>query len=208
MPRKLASKDLEEKILQVAETLFLKYGYTKTGMRDISRNCKISVGLIYKIFKNKEDIFVRIIRKHIKEALDDLISKVSKASSFEEKLSIFIECFLNQFKKREKLFYLFLTSLGGHVLLDRGRFHLQDISQKFSQVLANIIEIGKNEGKVDKNVDSYFLSKFLLGGIINSIYFLVIEKKDEISPDLQKVIKSTLKQFFPKIKFGGNYEKS
>jgi len=107
MPRKLASKDLEEKILQVAETLFLKYGYTKTGMRDISRNCKISVGLIYKIFKNKEDIFVRIIRKHIKEALDDLISKVSKASSFEEKLSIFIECFFNQFKKKKNYFACF-----------------------------------------------------------------------------------------------------
>jgi len=208
MPRKLASKDLEEKILQVAETLFLKYGYTKTGMRDISRNCKISVGLIYKIFKNKEDIFVRIIRKHIKEALDDLISKVSKASSFEEKLSIFIECFFIQFKKKEKLFCLFLTSLGNHFLLDKERFQLRDISRKFSQILVNIIEIGKNEGKVDKNVDSYFLSKFLLGGIINSIYFLVIEKKGEISPDFQKVIKSILKQFFPKIKFGGNYEKS
>ena len=208
MPRKLASKDLEEKILQVAEAFFLKYGYTKTGMRDISRNCKISVGLIYKIFKNKEDIFVRIIRKHIKEALDDLISKVSKASSFEEKLSIFIECFFIQFKKKEKLFCLFLTSLGNHFLLDKERFQLRDISRKFSQILVNIIEIGKNEGKVDKNVDSYFLSKFLLGGIINSIYFLVIEKKGEISPDFQKVIKSILKQFFPKIKFGGNYEKS
>ena len=210
MPKKLVSKDLEEKILQVAENLFLKYGYAKTGMRDISRNCKISVGLIYKIFKSKDDIFVRIIRKHLKEALNELNLEISKASSFEEKLSNFIECFLNQFKRKEKLFYLFFTSLGSHFLLDKERFQLQDISQRFSQILANIIEIGKLEGKVDKNIDSYILSKFLLGGIINSIYFLVIEKKKEISPDFQETIKTILKQFFSKdeIKFGGNYEKN
>jgi len=210
MPKKLVSKDLEEKILQVAENLFLKYGYTKTGIRDISRNCKISVGLIYKIFKSKDDIFVRIIRKHLKEALNELNIKISKGSSFEEKLSSFIECFLNQFIKKEKLFCLFLTSLGNHFLLDKERFQLQDISQKFSKILTNIIEIGKLEGKVDKNIDSYILSEFLLGGIINSIYFLVIEKKKEISPDFQETIKTILKQFFSKdeIKFGGNYEKN
>ena len=200
MPKKLISKDLEERILQVAENLFLKYGYTKTGMRDISRNSKVSVGLIYKIFKSKEDIFVRIIRKHLKEALDELNLKISKVSSFEERLSNFIESFLNQFKKKEKLFYLFLTSLGSHFLLDKERFQLQDISQRFSQMLANIIEMGKLEGKVDKNINSYLLSEFLLGGIINSIYFLVIEKKGEISSDFQEAIKAILNQFFPKDK--------
>ncbi len=196
MPRKLLSKELEERILQVAENLFLSQGYTKTGIRDIARKCNISVGLIYKIFKSKEDIFVKILRKHVEEALEELISKISKSTSFEEKLFNFVESFLTQFKKKEKLFYLFVTSLGSHFLLDRERFQLQDISQKFSEILANIIEIGKIEGKVDKNINSYLFSKFLLGGIINSIYFLIIESKKEISSEFQETIKFFLKKFF------------
>lgn len=49
-----------ELILQAARWCFLNFGFSKTSLEDIARRAGISRTLLYKIFQNKEDIYVAV----------------------------------------------------------------------------------------------------------------------------------------------------
>lgn len=50
-------------ILQAARECFLQFGYAKTSLDDIARRANISRPLIYRKFKNKDDIFTAVIEE-------------------------------------------------------------------------------------------------------------------------------------------------
>ncbi|MCI0572624.1 MAG: TetR/AcrR family transcriptional regulator [Myxococcaceae bacterium] len=47
-------------ILEAARSCFLQFGYAKTSLDDIARRANISRPLIYRKFKNKEDIYAAL----------------------------------------------------------------------------------------------------------------------------------------------------
>jgi len=53
----------KEKILKAAVEVFLKNGYQRTTIREISTKSKLSTGTIYFYFKNKEEILKEVINK-------------------------------------------------------------------------------------------------------------------------------------------------
>ena len=57
---RVANKEIVEKrrkeLALTAATLFVKNGYLKTSMRDIARQCDISVGTFYHYIRSKDDI--------------------------------------------------------------------------------------------------------------------------------------------------------
>ena len=52
--------EVQEKILQSALTLFLKYGFEKTSIEKISKQAHISKSNLYNYFKSKDEIFERL----------------------------------------------------------------------------------------------------------------------------------------------------
>ena len=53
-------------ILKTAEKLFLKNGFSRTSMRDIAEKSGVGLGNIYNYFKNKDEIFCRIVEPVVK----------------------------------------------------------------------------------------------------------------------------------------------
>ena len=56
-----------EVIVKAAKLVFLKKGYTKTSMRDISKGCGIGLSNIYNYFKSKDELFRHIVAPLIAE---------------------------------------------------------------------------------------------------------------------------------------------
>lgn len=52
--------DRREKILEAARWCFLNFGFAKTSLEDIAKRANLSRTLLYKLFKNKEDIFAAV----------------------------------------------------------------------------------------------------------------------------------------------------
>lgn len=50
----------EDRILQAAETLFARHGYTGTKVADIARLANVAEGTVYEYFKNKEGLLLAI----------------------------------------------------------------------------------------------------------------------------------------------------
>lgn len=54
-------------ILEAAEELFARFGYEKTGVKQIAERAELSVGQIYNHFDGKAEIFRELVESHIHE---------------------------------------------------------------------------------------------------------------------------------------------
>lgn len=58
---------IRESIINASKEEFLKYGYENASMRRIAKKANMTVGNLYRYFKNKEDINAKIIEPCLKE---------------------------------------------------------------------------------------------------------------------------------------------
>ena len=66
---------------------FAKRGFHQTSMHDISAEAGISVGLIYRYFKNKEEVIAALAAEH-KQDIADLLERAKQAPSLLEAMEI------------------------------------------------------------------------------------------------------------------------
>ncbi len=81
--------DRRREILDAALACFLQFGYTKTSLDDIAQRAGISRPLLYRKFKNKEDIFGACyddvfdsLAPRIRSILESRVSKKEKLRQF------------------------------------------------------------------------------------------------------------------------------
>ena len=79
--------DRRAQILEAAMLCFGKCGFHQTSMHDISAEAGISVGLIYRYFKNKEQVIAALAEEHKKD-ITDLIERAGEAPSLLEAMEI------------------------------------------------------------------------------------------------------------------------
>ena len=74
-------------ILDAAVTCFAQTGFHQTSMHDISAEAGISVGLIYRYFKNKEEVISALAAEH-KAEIAQLLERARQAPTLLESLEI------------------------------------------------------------------------------------------------------------------------
>jgi TetR/AcrR family transcriptional repressor of uid operon len=82
-----ATLDRRQQILEAAMICFAKRGFHQTSMHDISTEAGISVGLIYRYFKNKEEVIAALAAEHKKD-IADLIERAGQAPTLLEAMEI------------------------------------------------------------------------------------------------------------------------
>ncbi len=99
-----------ELILDAAEELFFKKGFTGTTMNDIGEAAEFSRASLYNYFPSKEAIYVAILGR----AMDSLISEARKAASEDRSAADRIEglkdVLLTFFRNRQALFHLYFIT--------------------------------------------------------------------------------------------------
>ena len=86
-----AADDRRRQILEAAIICFAQNGFHQTSMHDISAEAGISVGLIYRYFKNKDEVISAIAAEHKKE-IAQLLDKARQAPTLLESLEILFTC--------------------------------------------------------------------------------------------------------------------
>lgn len=66
----------EERILDAAAVLIVRYGFDKTTVSDIAEEAGISKGAIYLHFKSKEDLFVALILRESYRVLEKVVQQM------------------------------------------------------------------------------------------------------------------------------------
>jgi len=79
--------DRREQILKAAMVCFAKRGFHQASMHDISAEARISVGLIYRYFENKEAVISAMADRH-KAEIHGVLERARQAPSLLESLEI------------------------------------------------------------------------------------------------------------------------
>src|SRR6266446_3997356 len=79
--------DRREQILKAAMVCFAKRGFHQASMHDISAEARISVGLIYRYFENKEAVISAMADQH-KAEIHGVLERARQAPSLLESLEI------------------------------------------------------------------------------------------------------------------------
>ena len=133
-------------IMQAALSLFATKGYINTTTQDIIDQVKISRGLLYYHFKNKEDLLFRMI-EHYSEPIVRKLSAVAydKDKTAIQKMKLFIESTLISPEDITKE----MTTLQDTVNLAQNRYMVDQFSHNFlSKIIpyfSHIIEQGNTE---------------------------------------------------------------
>ena len=82
--------ELYDRILAVAEKLFIQYGYAKTSLQLIAETCYISKSNIYRYFSSKEEIYETLVgeaRRSLLDVADRMTAPDFIAKSLKMKIS-------------------------------------------------------------------------------------------------------------------------
>ncbi len=83
-------EEIRQQILAAAEKLFLHYGYNKTTMAEIAKDCNMSPGNIYRYYQGKKELAVELAKVCLYRTMAKLNSALAKPGlSAAEKLELF-----------------------------------------------------------------------------------------------------------------------
>lgn len=149
--------DVKNRILDNVKERLDRFGFKKTTMDEISKDCKISKKTIYEHFKDKEDMVTCLFMRECHKAMDIIFSQMGEIDDPLEKLIQLIRTSIGYFKedifitrllKNDEDLYSAFLSRKYHALID----------QEIIAVIAAIISEGKAQGKfrdVDEKVVAY-----------------------------------------------------
>ena len=122
-------KDVDNIIKNCAMELFMKYGYIKVDMRMISVQSKIAVGTIYHYYKNKQELYLKVLNESWEVTLIKLDESILINCTSEEKIYRLITTLYNDIKNRNGL---------GKVLFDNSVEELKS-NNFFTQIKENLL---------------------------------------------------------------------
>lgn len=85
----------EEKILNAAQTVFIKKGMDGARMQEIANEAGINKALLHYYFRTKEKLFNAIFKKVFSQIFPNLMAMVQSNVPLEEKLGTFLETYID-----------------------------------------------------------------------------------------------------------------
>lgn len=149
--------DVENLILDRARSRFDRFGYKKTTMDEISRDCRISKKTVYACFKDKERLFLSLLLRESRLAQEYIFAQTRGIADPVDKLKILLKTAVEYFNQDH-----FLTK----ILKDEEALYSPVLQQKYRRqveealipAITAILAQGQKIGRirdVDVNVVAY-----------------------------------------------------
>ncbi|MEP1142223.1 MAG: TetR/AcrR family transcriptional regulator [Henriciella sp.] len=151
--------DTREQILHAAMERIMHYGYAKTTMAEIARDCGMSAGNIYRFFASKIDIAEAMARKLNMEINAKNAALVRSQASASEKMRLFHHTSLRTtFEKLDKdAKILEVAEVLAH---ERPTFANEEMAQE-RVYLVQILEQGSAEGVFAPMDNPHFIAEMM-----------------------------------------------
>lgn len=142
-----SNQNLELEILNAAERLFLRKGFSLTSTTEIAKEAGCNQALVHYYYRTKEKLFTRIYEKNVLLFLKDLLDGNRQNLTFEEKIREIIEGHFNMLIKNPQLpLFLFNELIMNEKRLEILRENLDEnhpeVYRKFENELNREIEKG------------------------------------------------------------------
>jgi AcrR family transcriptional regulator len=154
-------KDAEQSILELAKKRFEHFGYRKTTIDEICRDGGISKKTVYRHFRDKEDLFARVLVGEALSALAEVFRRLGGVSDPVERLERLTRVALEYFRE-EPFITRLLADEDGIYLPKRLSAYVERAESATIRMIAEILKQGIDQGRfreVDLRVTPYALLK-------------------------------------------------
>jgi len=171
--------DKRENILRATSVVFQKYGFVKTTLDDIARECGMKNTALYYYFENKEEIMDAMFEYDMKKIQDNIRNAVAKQDTPKNKIHAFILEKLISFKNQRRYFNLVLRE---DLSLRQRQFAFEQ-KNKFDEfeeeLLTEIISEGINNNFFENHpIDSII---HMITGTTWGISYFVLHNEQEMN---------------------------
>jgi|Deesub1362B_J571_1020462.scaffolds.fasta_scaffold00002_287 AcrR family transcriptional regulator len=165
-------------ILEVAEEIFARFGYSQTSMDQIAQEAQFSKATLYRYFKGKQELFFHVILNALQELTSQLEVIRRRNISPEKKIKECVACIFHFYQHKMNIgraFFLekMISRKGRKIVLENHPPRIPPILRKrfqeISEILSSIIREGIEAGVFEK-VDEEDAS-FVLGSLIRGFVF-------------------------------------
>jgi len=143
--------DKKSLIIEVAEILFQRFGYSKTSLDDIAREASLGKGTIYYYFESKEEIFYEVVLKNAENFYKILNEKLAAENDFIAKFTMAISLPFKLSYEHAPLLIDALQNLPEHYLQKMNEFKITN-KKKMLKVLNDIMKEGLQQKVITESV--------------------------------------------------------
>lgn len=112
MPKLGMEKVRKEQVIEAAKNCIIKKGISNLSMKDIAAEAKISTGIIYHYFKNKEDVLLQVLKESFRQSHELVLNTLEPLQTPSEKLISHLKNINSVPKENPDFYVLFLNYLG------------------------------------------------------------------------------------------------
>ncbi len=171
MKREQHKIELKRRVLNLSRELFLKKGFTKTTINEITKGVGITTGSLYHFFKGKEDILMHLTEEVFQGAVLFADAMVGKSGDPKLRFSMEIGIQLYLVRKYKSIAELFLAA---HQSADIARMIVQSARSRFEQLFRS--------GVPDFTPEDYHVAALAVKGILYSFIQETVHPPDNESP--------------------------
>ena len=176
----LKGEDKKTLILKAANQVFIERGFDGATIAQIARIAQVADGSIYNYFKSKEDILFSIPEERMKEFFTGLHEHLEGIKDAPNKLRKMIWYHLNFYEKNKDYSKLLLLELRQHPRFNQSRAY--SMIRQYSKLMLQVIEEGKKEKTIRKEIDPHMVRDLIFGGIEHfAIRGLIMERLPNLS---------------------------
>jgi len=162
------SEEIREKIIEAAQERFTHYGYGKTTMAELARDCDMSSGNLYRFFPSKLDIAEEICRRASIQTADALTAILDcPGRTGAERLKDFL------FQDLRTTFHALeknprIVEMAQLITAERPEFHNEGLERE-RDVLAGILTMGRDAGEFEVS-DPEFTAEMIQAATLKFSY--------------------------------------
>jgi AcrR family transcriptional regulator len=137
--RELRRAHEREAVLAAAARLFAQHGYNETGMNQIADAVSFSVGKLYNLFENKEDLFVSLVDDRMRRLIEVSASACDPNASAMTRLRQRVHAALRYFAEDPHFSEIFLheyPATADGLLLRASDHHVQIVRDCLEEAMA------------------------------------------------------------------------
>jgi TetR/AcrR family fatty acid metabolism transcriptional regulator len=159
--RVLRGESKKRLILEVATEVFAEKGFNEATISQIASKANIAEGSIYDYFKNKEDLLFSIPEERMENFLCGLQDHLRGIKGALNKLRKLLWYHLNFYEKNRNYTHIFLLDIRPNPRFNQSKAY--EKVREYSKLILQLIEEGKREQAIRKEIDPYIFRDIILG---------------------------------------------
>jgi TetR/AcrR family transcriptional regulator, fatty acid metabolism regulator protein len=169
----------KEQILKVAEKMFSMNGYHETFVEDIIKEAKIGKGTYYRYFKNKEDIYITLLKKVLLGWEENaFINPVQlKSDNIADLFKELIKRSLKFFFENNDLCNIYLCVNRGNDQLFKP--YINRFEKQMLEHITTYLKEGIKLGFVRKDLNIELTSNIIAGAYLRVGYYYFVQNKNK-----------------------------